>query len=599
MSNRLNKGFVKHKPGPYFFTKWLNQVVLPFWQEVNSPLSNALLLRYQMGGLDSCLELSNDPSQYLTDISFLHDQQCLALFRKAPFLRGITAKPKISAMKKFIDAEIRCHKTNARLQSWEGASPVINLIFHKAKRKISQYLGDVPDVKELPFRFGPGASYSVAGHNTTSLRKLAQCPETTPEAVRTVSVLLQSTPAYYAYHSSNFCDNGDRRERSRLSLSIVPGSRLSFVPKDAQTDRPICIEPLLNAVIQKGIGTKIAEILRNVGNEIRTGQQRNGRMARYGSETGRLATVDLASASDTIAWYLVYLLLPKDWFDLLDSVRSTRYECEGNWYEFAKFSSMGNGYTFELETLIFLALARATSEVLGLPTKDSVSVYGDDIILPTEAYDTFAEVLSFCGFEINQTKSYNHGPFRESCGSDWFLGKEVRAVYWRRDLSPFSMYTFMNNLKRRGYTHTREGLALWRSIYRLLPRAYQDRVFGPDTGTDGHIILTNEELRARHIDRKRFKTFVLSPLKFSKMRDTDIGLLNGLYEAQTYDRYCTNEFTRNPDLTTWHPNSDGGLKVEEGKVIMPFSEDSFRNMMVVRRRTISDFYHFNENRCAV
>ena len=86
---------------------------------------------------------------------------------------------------------------------------------------------------------------------------------------------------------------------------------------------------------------------------------------------------------------------------------------------------MGNGFTFPLETLIFWALTASACE----GDVDSVSVYGDDIICPRERADDVIDTLTMCGFKINLEKSFVEGPFRESCGCDYYKGIDIRPFY--------------------------------------------------------------------------------------------------------------------------------------------------------------------------
>jgi hypothetical protein len=92
---------------------------------------------------------------------------------------------------------------------------------------------------------------------------------------------------------------------------------------------------------------------------------------------------------------------------------------------------MGNGYTFELETLIFLSVSIVCAEEAqkaNLPGVD-ILVYGDDIIVPTGTSATLIPVLKYLGFETNASKTFLTGPFRESCGGDFFNGMAVRSHY--------------------------------------------------------------------------------------------------------------------------------------------------------------------------
>lgn len=116
-------------------------------------------------------------------------------------------------------------------------------------------------------------------------------------------------------------------------------------------------------------------------------------------------------------------------------------------------SSMGNGFTFPLQTMIFATLVRATYDELGIkPVNHGASrnyaVFGDDIICLSEAYDVVVEVLHSCGFSVNIQKSYATGPFRESCGGDYFKGHDIRGVYLKEGKNHADSYSIFNRLTR-------------------------------------------------------------------------------------------------------------------------------------------------------
>jgi hypothetical protein len=55
------------------------------------------------------------------------------------------------------------------------------------------------------------------------------------------------------------------------------------------------------------------------------------------------------------------------------------------------------------------------------------------------------ESLRFIGFRSNPDKTYIHGPFRESCGSDWYGGLDVRPAYLNfRFNTNVDLYKFHN-----------------------------------------------------------------------------------------------------------------------------------------------------------
>lgn len=207
------------------------------------------------------------------------------------------------------------------------------------------------------------------------------------------------------------------------AFTVTKGNVMLTVPKNAKTDRVICYEPHMNIWLQLKVGRHMRSQLSRAGIDL-ANQSVNQRRARLASKTGHLATIDLRSASDTVSLELVNQLLPIDWVCLLDDLRSKYTLWPDNvWRKNQKFSSMGNGFTFELESLLFYAICSAVS--------GNVSVYGDDIILPTENFDRAVAFLKFCGFEVNTSKSFSTGPFRESCGEDAYLGESCTPVYLR------------------------------------------------------------------------------------------------------------------------------------------------------------------------
>jgi len=155
-------------------------------------------------------------------------------------------------------------------------------------------------------------------------------------------------------------------------------------------------------------------------------QSVNQNMAR-GAFHGHLATIDLSAASDSIARELVEMLLPVDWTHFLDRLRSKNWKDKDRITKLDKFSSMGNGFTFELETLIFWAVTASVTD-LTYPGRP-FSIYGDDIICDRKVATELVPVLNVLGFAVNEEKSYIDGCFFESCGRHYFNGVEVTPIY--------------------------------------------------------------------------------------------------------------------------------------------------------------------------
>lgn len=405
------------------------------WASLDTAVSLSMTILDRYGEFEQMVRKTVSPSDYRDPLSFYLDYQAVKLLSKYPYLdTGIDRRRE--AIKKFLEAESQCSLTNERFQHFSeylrifDASGTVGRVFHRARRKIALILGGVPRLEELDFRFGPGANYGVRG-DTSVYQKLSQPLECAVAFTPILPEFLGEFPGWIP--------EGSRR------VNIVAGSELTFVPKDAKTDRPICIEPLLNGLYQKGFGSYIRKRLARFGVNLRD-QSVNQRLAEMAFRSD-LATVDFQSASDTISYMLVLELLPIDWFEALDVARSPSYDMEDRWYDFHKFTSMGNAYTFELESLIFFALASASCEELGIPyqTGENLSVYGDDVILPTAAFDLFSEVSSFAGFTINTEKSFSSGVFYESCGTDWFLGYNVRPILLKKRIQSLQDFYYVSN----------------------------------------------------------------------------------------------------------------------------------------------------------
>lgn len=199
---------------------------------------------------------------------------------------------------------------------------------------------------------------------------------------------------------------------------------------------------------------------------------------------------------------------------------------------------MGNGYTFELESLIFLSLTRAACDVFGVNSSD-VSVYGDDIICPSDVVPLLIQVLNLVGFEVNHSKSFVAGPFRESCGKDWFLGELVRPLFIKKSVSNRALMGWCNHIFRLnpGLSDPRWKL-LYDGLKDLVPLPFW-RLDGPDGYGDGHFVCEYEDYTGcqAHSHTRRgwegigFHTLAQSPI--SDVHSDTAVYATGLYEAQS------------------------------------------------------------------
>jgi hypothetical protein len=410
----------------------------------------------------------------LPSTDYLHARQVSAFFSKRQDLKLDGVDPKRAAEKTFVEAELLCRETNEifRLRSDGEFSflPRVESVLHGAQRKISAILGDLPSLPELKLRFGPGATTQVKKRDASARRKLAQAFCCSEDAIGIIPDILSEMPDWSQVP----------REGSDVSSVCdvrIDNARIDFVRKTAKTDRTIAVEPMLNGMVQLAIGDHISSRLSRSGVDLRD-QSLNQRLARVGSLTGALATLDLSSASDTVAYGLVLDLLPFDWVEFLAQIRCSYVETPAGVIRLEKFSTMGNGFTFALESLIFFAVAKAAAELVG--DLGEVSVYGDDIIVPTGVYDLLVECLTALGFRVNLKKSFSKGPFRESCGKDYYSGISVRPCYIKDVLSGKSLFVLHNH-------YVREGRGEPASI--VLSVISDDlRIYGPDGYGDGHLL---------------------------------------------------------------------------------------------------------------
>lgn len=393
--------------------------------DCSKALAALLLIKYEEW--EQLVNLSCNPADYLDASSFSDAYLASKLLAKCDALNtGIDRRD--VATQKFLEAERLCEETNRSLIAlrWNPQrDPAFNSILHGAAHKIRELLGDFdPDEFIELIGFGPGVSSSVKGSRVGSYYKALGSPEVTTQALPMGLVVLNEA---HPLPAALLRADGPV-SLLRSSMQPVMGNRIAFVPKDAKTDRSIAVEPHVNILLQKGVGGVLRRRLRRVGINLND-QSRNQALARYGSLTGSLATIDLSMASDSLSIELVRDLLPHDWFLVLDSLRSHYGSFDGkDWFRYQKFSSMGNGFTFELESLVFWAISRTIVEASGGGT---VSVYGDDIIVPSVCYEGVTTSLRKCGFVPNLQKSYSSGSFRESCGADFFLGTPVRPFFIR------------------------------------------------------------------------------------------------------------------------------------------------------------------------
>lgn len=438
---------------------------------------------------------------------------------------------------------------------------------YDVRRMLKRILGRAPSWGTIIEKggWGPGSSYRLS--------KLDASPELKCEYEDTVTLPLlrklseTGALALFPYPKS---------------WSLVPGNLITTVPKNYKTDRTIAIEPGLNAWCQKGIGSVIRRRLRKFN--INLNDQRFNMLAAQEALVHDFVTIDLKAASDSICFALLELILPSDWFELIKVSRSERgsWDCRNGknktWVDYYKVSSMGNGFTFELESAIFFSLLLASGVPLEL-----CYVYGDDIIVPKQFASDVVKTLGTYGFHINTEKSYLDGLFYESCGSYSFNGVDVTPIKMKEVLHGSKDIIVLANKVRLfanlcgdGWYCERRFLSAWRHLLSRLDSSSSSYVRGP-VGSGLTLFTTFEEAPHAYYKDGFFRFFTVEPLinkrtaDFNSLLKYRIGQLSASLESSLYDdslskSSCGNVVKQTMKGAYWLPSP----KYVKGKLKKPY-----------------------------
>lgn len=386
----------------------------------------------------------------------------LANFLKKFQFRTNTDACRLTAISNFMDGEEKCRRFNEteflRLAGAEEEWLVD--VFTYARSFLLKVLGYEPPSPGMMdrSRHGPGATLDTENGYISSYHKYEKWPyQCTSAALGLAREAIEADERWLgaledAYRTANEIPMWQILNRQQFWVDVfevVDGNRIEFVPKNAKTDRSIAIEPTMNLYLQLGVDGFIRRRLKRWGVDL-DNQTKNQELARLGSLGKGYATLDLKNASNTISRKLVELLVPKDWYDLLCKLRSPSGVLQGESLKYEMISSMGNGYTFALESAIFAAFIFAVRKQQGLKSDSTKwAVFGDDLIIEESLVEKLKIVLACAGFTINEEKSFFSGPVRESCGTDWIQGRLVRPVFLENyPTSVTDLYSIYNRIKR-------------------------------------------------------------------------------------------------------------------------------------------------------
>ncbi len=451
--------------------------------------------------------------QYPTAHEHFVANQFALLIKKYPWKPKLLGfDPEATSYESFRAAEKRCGLINRKfaILRMDPARDSFRQEGKLAMAWIRSVIGARPSYKAIfnECEFGQGASVGVHGDATHVIRKLSkeQAWTVTPGAIHHAFGGLLNNHHYLETLLEGRVMDGrwvtcldytKAFDAYVRRLSIVNSNKISFVPKTAKTHRSIAVEPMLNGYVQTGIDQILKRKLKAVGIDL-SDQSRNQEFARQGSledSDEGFVTIDLRGASNSNAIGPIEYLYPPDWVEVFHRTRSHYYNYKGLEKRYNMLCSMGNGFCFPVETLTFCAICIAGGA--GVPGID-FTVYGDDIIIRKKHTKNVLGLLKHYGFSLNTDKTFLEGPFRESCGADWFVGEDVRP--FTLDFAFDSVESFFKylNLTQRSEKTSVFFAPVRDLIVRSLPSQYQ--FFRPlkgevDSGIDS---LGDEHLTCQH-----------------------------------------------------------------------------------------------------
>lgn len=229
---------------------------------------------------------------------------------------------------------------------------------------------------------------------------------------------------YGAQYFFNSCSHVQNWTESNETIACTPVSKVTFVPKDSRGPRTICMEPHEYMYIQQGIMHRLYEHIERYspakGYINFRDQEVNQRLAYESSINDRFSTIDLKDASDMVPNNLIKMLVTPEWWSALSAARTPQTQCLSQTITLKKFAPMGSALCFPVEAMLFWSICKTIAP--------RVWVYGDDIIVGKKYAEQCVEALEQYGLLVNHDKTLLTGPFKESCGAEYYNGTDISYV---------------------------------------------------------------------------------------------------------------------------------------------------------------------------
>jgi hypothetical protein len=318
-------------------------------------------------------------------------------------------------------------KTQRRLKSLQRR-PFSQYILEAVRAECSQILDwdklccELLDVSIKDIVFTPGVSFDTDASLVSKLQSIAK------EKVEYFHLPFGiPMVASQGVEEQQYWGKDGRYERHDV--------RLIAVPKNYKTARVIAPENVLRQATARcyfNISDRYLPASVSLHD-----QTQNQKLSYLGSLDGKLATIDLHAASDSLTPTLLWEIFPKKFMQIVTRILPTHTVENDKVNRLESAATMGNSMTFWLESTAFLGISLAAVKFHNRftgETDETVSVYGDDIIVPTNAAPEVIEFLEGLGFIVNHEKSFidKDHPYRESCGEEYFKGINVSSRYYPR-----------------------------------------------------------------------------------------------------------------------------------------------------------------------
>lgn len=482
---------------------------------------------------------------------------------------GDTTVPDAAALKKFLS---RLPKVGLRPPS----EVYDDVLLNQFKQNMHALLGGASgqfDLQSLAERWVPGPGKSRHQNDSGSFfHKYFQGPlSASSELVfARFRAALMYTPVWAL---------AERQRFDEFGVVIEDASTAFFAPKNAEESRFCATEPGVDMLFMRAIGEIILdELLGSYGIDLSTQAEKNKLLAQAYSICQDGATVDLTSASDSESIELVDEYVPNPLRGLLHLYRTSHTVLpDKTRVALPMISTMGNGFTFPLQCAVFACIVRSAYQLSdkAFPTgrnNHEWGVFGDDIIVPTIVLPKVRRLLWLLGFEVNEKKTFESGPFRESCGGDYYNGFDVRGVYIRSLETAAMRYSAVNRLLRWSALHK---VHLRRTVGFLLSqtRNWQKYLiphasFSDDAGVKVPSSYLPDGYKGRYLTVRKHVH------KVPYDSGTYLGYNLGLYVAMLYGAVKSQDW----DLSTEAPPSKGGYgPLPSGHVCLPGLEITLRD----------------------